>query len=415
MSLGRAILFVMDSFGIGGAPDATLFGSNEHNDEGANTFGNISERCRAGACDVEGGGRAGPLNLPNLVSLGLVKAANLASAYEGRGFDHNKDIIGLWGAATERSRGKDTPSGHWELAGVPVTFDWGYFPKGTPSIPQDLRNGIYEEAGLTTSLCNDHASGLAVIRNFGHEHIKTGYPIFYTSTDSVLQIAAHEEIFGRDELYRLCEITFRHVAQYKIARVIARPFTGDGPDTFIRTDGRRDYSVPPPEPTLLDRLNEAGRKVLCIGKVADIFAHRGPTQVFKASGNDALFAASLQATREVGNGDLIFTNFVDFDQLYGHRRDVTGYATALEAFDEKIGIFMSHMNDDDLLIITADHGCDPTWRGTDHTRERVPVLVYGKKIKPGSIGIRDTFADVGESIAHWLDIQPGSHGKSFLA
>lgn len=286
--------------------------------------------------------------------------------------------------------------------------------KQQPAFPIELLETIYDEASLQGSLCNQHSSGLVVLKEYSIEHMKSGKPIFYTSADSVFQIAAHEETFGSDALYLLCTTVFRHTAPLNIARVIARPFIGNTASDFKRTDGRRDYSIKPPESTLLDRLKAAGRDVCAIGKVADIFAHQGVTDVIKAHGNNALFNASLKALGYVRDGGLIFTNFVDFDQLYGHRRDVAGYAAALEKLDGQLEIFINQMRADDVLIITADHGCDPTWPGTEHTRERVPVLVFGRQVKTGSIGIRDSFADVGESIAALLDIEAGQHGVSFL-
>jgi phosphopentomutase len=404
--MSRAFLFVLDSFGIGGASDAKAFG-----DDGSNTFAHIVEACAAGHADKDGL-RSGPLLVPNLRSLGLLHAANLASKMPLA--PRVPEPIGLWGAAQEISHGKDTPSGHWEIAGVPVTFDWGYFPQTIPTFPDSLIVDAQRRAKLPGVLGNKHASGTDVIDEYGEEHIRSGKPIFYTSTDSVIQIAAHETHFGLDRLYDLCAIVRELVDPLNIGRVIARPFIGETRQTFTRTGNRRDYSVPPPEPTLLDRLKEAGRMVIAIGKIGDIYAHRGISQVRKANGNMALFDETLVAMDDAQDGDLVFTNFVDFDMLYGHRRDVPGYAAALEIFDRRLPEALAKLRPGDLLILTADHGCDPTYKGTDHTRERVPVLCCGPDLPRGSFGIRPTFADIGETVAAHLGIAPGLHGKSFL-
>ncbi len=404
--MSRAFLFVLDSFGIGGAPDAKTFG-----DEGSNTFGHIAEVCAAGHGDKTGL-RSGPLKLPNMASLGLLHAANLASNIPLE--PQAPEPIGLWGAADEVSSGKDTPSGHWEIAGVPVTFNWGYFPQTIPTFPDGLVADAVRRAKLPGILGNKHASGTDVIDEHGEEHIRTGKPIFYTSTDSVIQIAAHETHFGLDRLYELCGIIRELVDPLNIGRVIARPFVGETRASFTRTGNRRDYSVPPPEPTLLDRLTQAGRTVIAIGKIGDIYAHQGISQVRKANGNMALFDETLIAMDDAQEGDLVFTNFVDFDMLYGHRRDVPGYAAALEAFDRRLPEAIAKLRQGDLMVLTADHGCDPTYKGTDHTRERVPVLCFGPDLPHGSFGIRPTFADIGETVAAHLGLEPGPHGKSFL-
>ena len=407
--MARAFLFVMDSFGIGGALDAADFVDDGKSDLGANTFGHIAKACAEGR-----EGRNEPLQLPILDSLGLGNAAYLATGEEVVGFPTREDAIGLWAAATEISKGKDTPSGHWEIAGVPVLKDWGHFPKQQPAFPDSLLQAIYKAAGIGGSLCNQHSSGLVVIDEFGAEHQQTGYPIFYTSADSVFQIAAHQEHFGLERLYSLCEIVFQQLQPFNIARVIARPFIGDAQNGYERTADRRDFAVEPPEGTLLDHLKQAGREVRAIGKVDDIFAHRGTTEVIKAHGNEALFDASFRALDEVSDGALVFTNFVDFDQLYGHRRDVAGYANALENFDKRLATFLDQMREDDLLIVTADHGCDPTWRGTEHTRERVPVLAYSKTLSSKGCGIRSSFCDVGKTIAAWLHVDADIEGVSLL-
>ncbi|MGV0818573.1 phosphopentomutase [Martelella sp. AMO21009] len=406
--MARAFLYVLDSFGIGGAPDAKTYG-----DLGADTLGHIAEFCAVGLGDREGL-RSGPLKLPNMAALGLVEAAKLASGNYPAGMARPERFLGRYGAASEVSRGKDTPSGHWEIAGTPVMFDWGYFPEGPDCFPRELLEAIYAQAGISGSLGNCHASGTEIIKRFGQEHVWTRRPIFYTSTDSVFQIAAHEYHFGLDRLMQLCEVVRELTYDYNIGRVIARPFTGETAETFKRTGNRRDFSIAPPEKTLLDRVSEDGRNVLAVGKISDIFAGKGVTQLFKADGNEALVDASLKAIAQAGDGDLVFTNLVDFDMLYGHRRDVPGYAAALEAFDARIHDIAEALKPGDIVVLTADHGCDPTWRGSDHTRERVPVLVFGPGLKPGSFGVRDSYADIGESIAAHLGLAPGKHGRSFL-
>ncbi len=404
----RAILCVLDSFGIGGAADAEAFG-----DAGADTLGHIAARCAAGEGDKDGL-RSGPLSVPNMDRLGLGAAGRLSTGKDVPGLDFDGEPEGLWGYAAEVSNGKDTPSGHWEIAGVPVRFDWGYFPETIPTFPEELIAKISEKAGLNGILGDKHASGTVIIAELGEEHIRTGKPIFYTSADSVIQIAAHEEHYGLEKLYELCEIAREFADPYNIGRVIARPFVGETSDTFQRTANRRDYSVLPPEPTLLDRLTEAGRTVYGVGKISDIFAHQGVARVLKGAGNDQLFDKTLEAMDQAVDGDLIFANFIDFDSLYGHRRDVPGYAAALEHFDRRLPEMIARMKDGDLLILTADHGCDPTWRGTDHTREHVPVIATGPGLEGRSVGGRKTYADIGESIAEHLGIAVGPNGTSFL-
>jgi len=389
----RAFILLLDSFGIGGAPDAKKFG-----DEGANTFGHIVEKCHP--------------HLPNLYCLGLAHAAEKSS---GQVFLENQNIAAAsaYGFAVEKSSGKDTPSGHWEIAGVPVLFDWGYFPPEYPSFPERLTQDLIHQANLPGILGNKHASGTEIIEESGEEHIKTGKPIVYTSADSVFQIAAHEGYFGLQKLYDLCDIARKLVDPYNIGRVIARPFIGE-PGHFYRTGNRRDIAAPPPSPTLLDKLADAKKEVIAIGKIADIYAHRGITQSLKGDGNNALFDALLTAASRASDGSLTFVNFVDFDMLYGHRRDVAGYAKALEQLDLRLPEFEKLLRDDDIAIITADHGCDPTFPGSDHTRENIPVLLFGPKIKSGFIGKRETFADIGQTIAEHLGIKPLETGQSFL-
>jgi phosphopentomutase len=406
--MARAFLFVLDSFGVGGAPDAADYG-----DEGADTLGHIAEFCAAGAAN-RAGLREGPLALPNMSTLGLMQIAKTATGAYPAGMPMPEKLYGLYGCANEVSRGKDTPSGHWEIAGTPVMFDWGYFSSEGDAFPPELVEAICKAADLPGILGNCHASGTEIIARYGEEHIRTGKPICYTSTDSVFQIAAHETHFSLERLIRLCEIVRTLLDPYNIGRVIARPFVGETPATFVRTGNRRDFSVLPPEPTLLDRLVAAERTVHAVGKIGDIFAHQGVSRIIKANGNMALMDATLEAMDNVADGDLVFTNFVDFDMVYGHRRDVAGYAAALEAFDARLPEVHRKLRAGDLVILTADHGCDPTWRGTDHTRERVPVIAYGPGIRSRAIGIRQTYADIGETIAFHLGIAAGPRGRSFL-
>ena len=390
----RAIICILDSFGVGGAPDAAAYG-----DEGGATLQHIAANY--------------PLSLPNMDALGLGAAAKLSTGEVPRGLT-DRPTGGRWGVGREVSRGKDTPSGHWEMAGVPVPFEWGYFPHTIPAFPAELTDEFIKRASLPGILGNKHASGVPIIQEFGEEHIRSGKPICYTSADSVFQIAAHETHFGLDRLYEVCQIAFELTAPMKIGRVIARPFVGETVGTFKRTGNRRDFAISPPEPTLLDRLKAAGRQVFAIGKISDIYAGHGVTHKIKASGNMVLFDKTLEALDMAEDGALVMTNFVDFDQEYGHRRDVPGYAEALMAFDRRLPELIAKMRPDDLLVLTADHGNDPTWRGTDHTREQVPILLFSPGLSAGSVGLRPTFADIGESVAHWLGIEPGHHGRSFL-
>ena len=392
--MSRAILCILDSFGIGGAPDAADYG-----DTGADTLGHIAANYM--------------ISLPNLDALGLGAAAKLSTGSIPRGLTA-EPRAGRFGVGREVSKGKDTPSGHWEIAGVPVPFAWGYFPHTEPTFPPDLIAQLIEKSDIPGILGNKHASGTTIIAELGEASNRTGKPNCYTSADSVFQIAAQEQHFGHDRLYALCKTAFELTAPMMIGRVIARPFVGENPNDFKRTGNRRDFAIPPPEPTLLDRNQAAGHQVFAIGKISDIYAGHGITHKIKANGNMALFDRTLEALEMATEGALVMTNFVDFDQDYGHRRDVPGYAQALEAFDQRLPELISRLRPDDLLVLTADHGNDPTWPGTDHTREQVPILVFSPSLSPGTIGIRPTFADIGESIARWLGLAPGKHGRSFL-
>jgi len=395
--MARAFLIVMDSVGCGGAPDAAEFG-----DAGADTLGHIVRACAAGLADK---GRAGPLATPHLDRLGLRAAMALAN---GRPVDEAP--VGLWGAATELSRGKDTPSGHWELAGVPVPWDWTYFPKATPAFPDDLVAQVCALAGTAGILGNCHASGVPIIAGLGAEHLRTGWPICYTSADSVFQIAAHEQAFGLDRLLALCAELAPSLHARKVGRVIARPFTG-AVGAFERTPNRHDYAIAPPAPTLLDWVAGAGRMTHAVGKIGDIFSMQGVGALHKGRSDADLFDHLDRLVETAEDGALIFANFVEFDSLYGHRRDVAGYAQALEWFDTRVGALLPRLRPGDIALFTADHGNDPTWRGTEHTRERVPVLVAGAGA--GRLGICG-FVDVAASVAAHLRVPAQGPGRSFL-
>ena len=395
----RVIILMMDSFGIGGAEDAAKFG-----DAGADTLGHIAKQC-------------GGIVLPNLGALGLFEAARASTGREiptGPQPAAQVSLPSKYGFMKEVSKGKDTSSGHWEMAGVPVTFDWGYFPLQYPSFPTDLVEKICKEANLPGILGNKAASGTEIIEELGEEHIKTGKPICYTSVDSVFQIAAHEKHFGLERLYQVCEIAFKHLKPYNIARVIARPFEGERKGQFKRTKNRHDYSVKPPHATLLDVMKNAGGQVISIGKIADIFAQQGITRAVKASGLEELWNVTLQEVKNAPGNSIVFTNFVDFDMTWGHRRDVEGYKEGLEYFDSRLPELQAILKEDDIVFITADHGCDPTYKGTDHTREHVPVIMFGKKVTPGFVGARSTYADLGQTAADYLGLPPLLTGKSFL-
>ncbi|MGV8986587.1 MAG: phosphopentomutase [Cypionkella sp.] len=396
----RAFLIVMDSVGCGGAPDATTFG-----DEGANTLGHIAMACAEGRAEL---GRSGPLHLPHLDALGLGAAVTLSTGLKVAGLSATPQ--GRWGVAQEISRGKDTPSGHWELAGVPVPWDWTYFPNTVPAFPPDLVALVCQLAGTEGILGNCHASGMPIIAKHFAEHLRTGWPICYTSADSVFQIAAHEESFGLERLLKLCADLAPHLHAMKVGRVIARPFTGT-PEVFHRTANRHDYAIAPPAPTLLDWAAEAGRATHAVGKIGDIFSMHGIGHLWKGKNDAELFDHLDHLVDEAEPGALTFANFVEFDSLYGHPRDVPGYARALEWFDARVGQLLPRLRPGDLVLFTADHGNDPTWRGTDHTRERVPVLCAG--IGTGGLGVR-AFTDVAASVAAHLGIPAQGPGKSFL-
>jgi phosphopentomutase len=397
--MSRAFILLLDSFGLGAAPDAAKFG-----DEGANTFGHIAQWAAA---------KGAPMSLPNLERLGLAAAAHKASGEWAAGFHQRDGFTGAWGAAYERSTGKDTQSGHWEIAGVPVEFDWGYFPRATPSFPQELTDKLQELTGVVGYLGNCHASGTEIINKFGDEHVATGKIIVYTSGDSVMQIAAHEEHFGLERLFAVCEAAYELVKPYNIGRVIARPFLGEN-GNYRRTSNRHDYAVPPPGKTLLDHVKDEGGEVIGLGKISDIFAAQGISRVVKGADNMALFDALLKVSDEAGDKSLTFVNFVDFDQSFGHRRDIAGYSNALHEMDARLPEFMAKLKDGDLVVITADHGCDPSWPGSDHTREHIPMIFFGPGVAPRALPISPTFSDIGATLAKHLGVKPLSNGTALL-
>lgn len=396
----RVFLVVMDSVGIGGAPDAHTFFNGDVPDTGANTLGHIAQACEAGQAEE---GRSGPLQVPVLSSLGLGAALKAASGLEIAALD--ADLHGTWGVATEVSRGKDTPSGHWELAGLPVPWEWKYFERVEDSFDAELIAAVAKAAGSDGILGNCQAPGTAIIETFGAEHMRTGRPICYTSGDSVFQIAAHEEAFGLERLMQLCADIAPLLHERRVGRVIARPFVGDEVIGFTRTPRRRDFAIMPPEPVLSNWVQDAGRATFAVGKIGDIFTMQGFNEVRK--GTDAELMLHLaDLVRDAPEGSLTFANFVEFDSVYGHRRDVAGYARALEWFDREIGVVIGQMREGDIMVLTADHGNDPTWIGTDHTRERVPVLVAG--LGAGTLGQNGGhmgFKDVAAFVAAHLGVE----------
>ena len=375
----------MDSVGIGELPDAASYG-----DSGSNTLGNIARSL-------------GGLRLPNLAKLGLGNIAPLIGVWP------ETEPIGNFGKMAERSAGKDTTTGHWEMAGVVLEKAFPTFPKGFPE-EFILR---FEEAIQRPVLGNEVASGTEIIQRLGTEHVKTGKPIVYTSADSVFQVAAHEEVIPLSELMRFCSIAREMlVGEMEVGRVIARPFIGKEGD-YRRTTNRHDFAILPPHLTLLDHVQKRGLPVLAVGKIRDIYAGQGVTEYTLTKSNKEGLDKTLEYMAQNRPG-LIMTNLVDFDMLYGHRNDVQGYATALEGFDQRLPEILRAMGPEDLLIITADHGCDPTTTSTDHSREYVPLLVYGQNIKKGvNLGIRQSFADLGATVAEVLQLDQLIHGQSF--
>lgn len=383
--INRVTIFVMDSVGIGALPDAERFG-----DVGANTLGNISKEM-------------GGINLPNLVKLGLGNIDGI------EGVERTENPIGSFGKSMEISNGKDTTTGHWEMAGLHIKEPFKTYPDG---FPEHIMSKFEELIGKK-ALGNKPASGTEIIKELGEEHMKTGNPIVYTSADSVFQIAAHEEIIPLEELYKMCSIAREILmGEDQVARVIARPFVGEI-GNFTRTPNRRDYSLDPFEKTILDFTSEAGYDVMAVGKIEDIFNGKGITKEVHTKSNMDGVDKTIEYLKTDTKG-IIFTNLVDFDAKFGHRRDPKGYKEALEELDVRIPEILDNMKDTDMLIIVADHGNDPTYKGTDHTREYVPVVVYGKNVKAGvNLGTRETFADVAATIADILNVQKPKIGTSF--
>jgi phosphopentomutase len=406
--MARALIIVLDSVGCGGAEDAAAYG-----DAGANTLLHIAEACAEGRGDREAL-RRGPLILPRLGLLGLGLAVEASCGVYPPGVARPEDAAGQWGYGVETAAGKDTPSGHWEIAGAKPDHAWGYFPDTIPAFPEWLTKALIEQAGLPGILGDKHASGTAIIDELGAEHMRTGKPICYTSVDSVLQIAAHEESFGLERLYEVCRVAFRLCEPLKIGRVIARPFVGTPEGGFQRTGNRKDFAIQPPDGTILDRAHASGREIVTVGKIGDIFAHRATGREVKAPGNAALFDALLTEVDRLGESGLVFANFVDFDTEFGHRRDVPGYAACLEAFDARLPELSARLRPGDLVVLTADHGNDPTWRGTDHTREHAPILAYGPGVSGGRIGRRETFADIAGTVATLLGLPVKAGETSWL-
>lgn len=381
----RVIWIVLDSFGVGSLPDAKAYG-----DDGANTLLHIAENAKG-------------FSLPNMESLGL---GNIEAAPGVAATDQPR---GAWGKARERSAGKDTTAGHWEMAGVITPEKFPTFPNGFPA---DFLKAFERAIGRGT-LGNCVASGTEIIERLGPEHLRTGRPIVYTSADSVFQIAAHEDVIKLDELYKICEIAREMLkGPLGVGRVIARPFIGT-PGHFVRTAERRDFSLAPVGVTVPDLVKEAGLPSVAIGKIHDIFAGRGFTESIHTENNGDGVQKTLDAMDRVHEG-LLYTNLVDYDMKYGHRRDVQGYADALMAFDRRLPEITKKMGPDDLLILTADHGCDPTWHGTDHTREYIPMLFYGPRVRPVSLGERATYADEGATVADFLGVKAPAAGESML-
>jgi phosphopentomutase len=383
----RALVIVCDGLGVGEAPDAAAFG-----DVGSDTLGHV-----LASADVR---------IPNLTALGL---GNLTPGFAGA---RNPRPDGAFGKMAERSAGKDTATGHWEMAGLITTQPFRTFPEGFP--PEIV--GPFEQRIGRKVLGNKAASGTEILKELGEEHLRSGSPILYTSGDSVFQVAAHEELIPPEDLYRICRVGYEIAClQHGVCRVIARPFVGRSRDDFRRTPNRRDFPVPPHGETLLDRLAAAGLPVFGVGKIEDIFTGRGISEAVHTRSDADGVDQTLRALSAQDHG-LVFTNLVDFDSLYGHRNDVAGYARNLEQLDVRIPELLAALREDDVLLMTADHGCDPADRSTDHTREHVPLLAAGPRVRRGlDLGVRETFADLGATLAENFAVGPLSAGRSFLA
>ncbi|MFV9925384.1 MAG: phosphopentomutase [Francisella endosymbiont of Hyalomma scupense] len=403
----KAVILLFDSFGIGQAPDAADFG-----DEGADTLSHIVDYFTNNGMSI---------SLPNLSKKGLKKAAeyNRCKEFSQDIAESGQAENTKYGYCAQVSKGKDTPSGHWEIAGVPVMFDWYYFTKKQDQscFDKEFIDKWVERAGITDGFIDaGHASGTEVLKEHGCESCVTKKPIIYTSADSVFQVAAHEDYYGLDKLLKICQVAREVLDEMdmKVGRVIARPFIGESADEYMRTGNRRDFSILPPAPTLLDKLVRAGGEVISIGKIADIYANQGITKKVKATGLEELFNKTIHEYTLAKQNTLVFTNFVDLDSSFGHRRDPKGYGKALEYLDSRIPDLDAKLDDDTIVVLTADHGCDPTAPGSDHTRESVPFLLWGKNIKAEFIGARDTFADIGQTIADFMGIELLEYGKSIF-
>ena len=385
--INRVILMVLDGFGIGQLPDAKKYG-----DEGSNTFKGIYEKCNP--------------NLTNMKKLGLYNIENIGIE------EKQQEVLGSYGKAKEKSVGKNSPVGHWEITGYITNPGFKTYPN---AFPKELIEEFKKEANLEDILCNEVGSGTEILKRYGEEHIKTGYPIIYTSADSVFQIAAHEDVIPVEKLYEICKIARKILdkPEYNIGTVIARPFVGTNANNFIRTYNRKDFESNTFGKTILDVLEENNKEVIAIGKIGDLFTSRGITKEIHTKGNEDGIEQTVKELKKETEG-LIFTNLVDFDMLYGHRNDIEGYAKALEYFDNNLPIIMKEMKDTDILIITADHGNDPSTPSTDHSREYIPIIIYGKQIRDNiNIGTRETYADIGETILDILNMPLLNTGKSF--
>lgn len=383
----RAIIIVLDGFGVGELPDADKYG-----DEGSNTLKGIYEKCKP--------------NIPNMKKLGLYNIESIGIP------EKEEKPIGAYGKLAEKSVGKNSPVGHWEIAGDITNPGFTTYPN---AFPQEMIKEFIEKTGIKGILCNEVGSGTEILKRFGEEHIKTGYPIIYTSADSVFQIAAHEDVIPVKELYKMCKIAREMLdkPEYNVGTVIARPFIGTTSENFTRTYNRKDFESNTFGRTMLDVISENGRDVISIGKIEDLFSMRGITANYHTEGNKDGIEKTIQEIKKESRG-LIFTNLVDTDMLYGHRNDVEGYSKALEYFDSKLPEIMKNMKETDILIITADHGNDPTTPSTDHSREYIPMLIYGKEIKEDvNIGIRDTYADISATVLDILELEKLENGKSF--
>lgn len=383
--VNRVILIILDSVGIGELPDASFY-----KDEGSNTLGNISRKL-------------GGLKLPNLQRIGLGNIDGIS------GVDRISNPTGCFGKCNEKSPGKDTTTGHWEIAGIVLDKAFPTYPKGFPEV---VMKEFEKRTGLK-ALGNIPASGTVIIQELGDEHVKTGYPIVYTSADSVFQIAAHEDVIPLNRLYEICQISRDMlIGEHAVGRVIARPFTGVSKD-YKRTANRRDFSLKPFKKTILNYIAEDGLDVCAVGKIEDIFGGYGITTAVHTKGNMEGIDKTIEFIKKRTKG-IIFTNLVDFDMVYGHRNDVNGYGDALMDFDSRLPEIIDNLNEDDVLMITADHGCDPTTPSTDHSREYIPLLVYGKRVKKGvNLGVRQSYSDIGNTIGELLSIDYKIEGTSF--